>query len=369
MRRAGSRTCAIMLLTGCGLVAACGAAEAGDPPIVGLMSSLADSSAVIRIGADDESYAMLSRVQDAEFTPSGEHIVVLDNVAPFVRVFSRDRRTAHAFLGKGGGPSEASSPYALAAKDDRILVADGGRLMEFTSAGDPVATSVPDVLLPLQLLPGCSDDWIVYGPGRTGGVPVHSSDWLHSVRLGADGAIAREVLLNAPSNTQRLGMGKLYGFAQAGGRYALYHEYGRPIHFYQWRCGEAQAQVWDRGMSGLPSAVRDRLARIDSMEAMTLDLSEPRPGGILLIGDDVLQFLMRMHMPSPDVEPVDFTRIRLLSPMGDFEVELSGAYRPLSTGPAGEVLVDTRDPFPQLLIIPGDQLIELVRAHGRAIRD
>ncbi|CAN5596853.1 hypothetical protein BH23GEM10_BH23GEM10_10880 [soil metagenome] len=356
--------CAAVLLT------ACGAAEAGDPPIVDLMTSLADSSVVIRIGADNDSYAMLSRVQDAEFTPSGEHVVVLDDVAPFVRIFTRDGRAGHAFLGEGGGPGEARNPHALAASENRILIADRRHLVVSTSAGEPVATSGPDVLLPLQVLRGCSDDWIVYGPGLTGGVPLHSSEWLHSVRVSADGAISREPLLTAPSATERLGFGKPYGFTHADGRYALYHEYGRPIHFYQWRCGEAQAQVWDRGMNGLPSAVRDRVMKIDSTtEVGSLNLSEPRPSGILLIGDDVLQFLKSMHMASADVQPVDFTRIRLLSPTGDFEVELSGDYRPLSTGPAGDVLIGTDEPFPQLLIVPGDQLIALVRTHGRAIRN
>ncbi|HTE18017.1 MAG TPA: hypothetical protein VK689_06515, partial [Armatimonadota bacterium] len=74
--------------------------------------------------SDTAAASALGIVLAARITPSGAHVVVLDAVPPFVKVFDRSGRLRSAFLMQGGGPSESVGPSAIGvAGDSAILVA------------------------------------------------------------------------------------------------------------------------------------------------------------------------------------------------------------------------------------------------------
>lgn len=85
------------------------------------------------IREDGGNKGMLGIITSARVSESGRHIVVLDFVDPYVKVFDARGRFVRAFLRSGRGPGEARFPFALAVSGDTaILVGDAtGRLMVF----------------------------------------------------------------------------------------------------------------------------------------------------------------------------------------------------------------------------------------------
>jgi len=124
MRNAVAGMAAVTLLW---VQAGCGR-EVGTSARAG--ERLADSTRyVAQIGGAEESdpKSTLSRVISARLTEDGQHFVVLEGFAPYVKVFRRDGSLRSAFLQAGDGPGEMRSPAALAVSGDSAIMVLGGR--------------------------------------------------------------------------------------------------------------------------------------------------------------------------------------------------------------------------------------------------
>jgi hypothetical protein len=82
--------------------------------------------------------AILQRPMDAAFM--GDHVLVLDASAPWVRRFERDGRFVSALVREGDGPGEATQPHTLAATDDGFLFSHRRGIERFSASGELVAS-------------------------------------------------------------------------------------------------------------------------------------------------------------------------------------------------------------------------------------
>lgn len=139
-----------------------------------LLESAVRIGAVINPASPAEGF---TRISDAQLTPDGRFIVVLDQAPPYVRVFSTTGSLETAFVPHGEGPGEAEGPLAIAVSEDRILVLEPGRASLFTPRGEFLDSRGID-FWPESAARGCDGDFLVYGPGtRTNGTPV----WLRAI--------------------------------------------------------------------------------------------------------------------------------------------------------------------------------------------
>lgn len=167
---------------------ACGGERTSDGSEVAEDASAADVSAsmerlldsAVRIGAvinpasEGEGF---TRIRDAQLTPDGRFVVVLDHAPPYVRVFSTSGSLETAFVPHGEGPGEAEGPLAIAVSEQRILMLQPGRASLFTLGGDFLDGGGID-FWPHAAARGCGEDFLVYGPG-TGTDGAHV--WLRAL--------------------------------------------------------------------------------------------------------------------------------------------------------------------------------------------
>ena len=221
---------ALLLLAG---LLACGgggdlteSGVADDREVVDVSASLeALIGSGVRIGAEvnpaSEAEAF-RRIRDAQLTPDGRFIVVLDVSPPFVRVFNRDGSLEAAFVPHGEGPGEAEQPEALAVSDRRILVLEPGRASLLTLAGNLIDDRTIS-FWPTSAARGCGDDFVAYGPGpdRDGAIV-----WLRSFRTLTEtpAAILRGASPAELAAYRRRATGRSSRLARAGGLTILHHD-------------------------------------------------------------------------------------------------------------------------------------------------
>lgn len=72
----------------------------------------------------------------------GDELVVMDRVAPFVRVFDETGAPLRVFAEEGEGPGEIPTPFRIAARDSSrlLLLGSGGRIVEYSRDGTAVRT-------------------------------------------------------------------------------------------------------------------------------------------------------------------------------------------------------------------------------------
>jgi hypothetical protein len=348
----------VLVLVGCG-------DASGPAPVVDLMAGLPDSTAVLRVGVNDDSPGMLARPRAGAITPAGQ-VIVLDDVAPFIRIFTASGALQRTFAEEGDGPGEVRMPYDVAARDDRILLL-AGRITEFDTAGAVTASAPRGDLVPINVAAGCAADWIVYGVRRNGDGTGFGSEWLHTIRVDTSGTITSRSHLATVSDPARVGMGKPTVLGRSGGHFVLFHEHGQPAGYYRWTCGR-EPEPWPGALRALPAIEEATATRADATTTVfSSRLTDPQPAGLLAIGDALIQFLSVARFSAPGAAPDVSTTLRLISSGGGFELELPGRYRPLKTGPDGQALIAVDEPYPQVLVIPGEQLIEMLRTHGRVL--
>lgn len=192
---------------------------------------------------DARREATLGIVTAARVSESGRHVVVLDFVDPYVKVFDGRGRFVRAFLHPGRGPGEARLPFALAVSGDTaIFVGDAtGRLMVFGFDGVLRRAAASTGMSILAAAAGCSDDWVVYGPRFAGGGGTPT--WLHRVTLGENGALRSEDAFPDRQASDRLPHGVAYGLVSDGGRTLAWHTLGAGNRLASWSCGEAAPRL------------------------------------------------------------------------------------------------------------------------------
>ena len=157
-------------------------------------------------------------VTAARLSEGGRHVVVLDYVPPYVKVFDQNGRFERSFLRSGAGPGESRRPVALAVSGDTaILVADAsGRMMVFGMNGVLRREATDTRMRVLAATAGCGDEWVTYGPkyGRDASRPT----WLHRVRLAEAGTVHTVDLIADSLASDMLPMGVAYGLVAYGRR-------------------------------------------------------------------------------------------------------------------------------------------------------
>lgn len=200
----------------------------------------------LAIGLEDPSApgaAVLGIVMTARVTESGKHVIVLDAVPPFVKVFDRAGRLRAAFGRKGGGPLEVRAPAAVATMgDSALLLADvNRRLSVYDFDGNLLNQFAGIGFLPLAAAEGCDGEWVLYGPAtRSAGTPV---EWLHRVRFEGPGRIRVESLFPDEMPSGGIGIGKAYGLVRDGAAVTLRHEFGRVPRLVTLSCGRSDLTV------------------------------------------------------------------------------------------------------------------------------
>ncbi|HKP75400.1 MAG TPA: hypothetical protein VJT67_07630 [Longimicrobiaceae bacterium] len=164
----------------------------------------------------------------ARMTDGARHVVVLDAVPPFVKVFDRQGHLRAAFARKGAGPGEVEAPSALAASGDTaILVADArGGLSVFDLDGRLKWRSRPLGIVPLALAPGCGGGWTLYGPAVT---RARSPAWLHDLQPSGDSAVLRGTLQDSLP-AEGVGIGLAYGLVRGPAGLVLRHDAGHAVY-------------------------------------------------------------------------------------------------------------------------------------------
>lgn len=203
-----------------------GSGVVSDREVVDVSASLAPFlGSGVRIGAqvdpgsDGETFL---RIRDAQFTPDGRFIVVLDASPPFVRLFNPDGSLETAFVPHGEGPGEAELPEALAVSNDRILVLEPGRASVLTFDGELIEDRAIS-FWPTSAARGCGDDFLAYGSGPYSDGNI---DWLRSFRTldETPAAVLRGASPAELSAYRRRATGRSSRLARAGASVILHHD-------------------------------------------------------------------------------------------------------------------------------------------------
>lgn len=176
--RADSRravTCCLLLAGS--IVGACN--QPADSP----ESSVSFSATVDSIAQEYERHVgqSLNRPVYVHFVRGGRQILVLDNVAPHLRLLDVD---GHPLWSGLGDDADVGRHTASGVSGDTVLLAQRGALTAWVLTGDSVEAAgrweLPDELLPLGVVVGCEDGWWLYATTLSqpdpepGSVPPHA---------------------------------------------------------------------------------------------------------------------------------------------------------------------------------------------------
>jgi hypothetical protein len=310
----------------------------------------------LQIGLDEHAPrdATLGRIVAARLTNGGSHVVVLDFVAPYIKVFDSDGRFVRAFVAEGGGPGEARFPTAIGtAGDSLVLLADATRRITVFGLDGVLRTQIPDPGFPVLAAIGfCGTDWLVYGP-RFGGRGVRGT-WLHRVRTFAssDSSTTADALtdsLASPIIPNGIG----YGLVGRGGAALLWHTLGAEKTLFEWSCGDPapRAAYQDAG-------TRDAVHATQKGPAVTMRVG---PGsralaGIAAVGDGVL---IGEHVNDRGAEGghTEFSLIRGGRRVSTVRVPGSYVIRDSSAGVG--VLFSTGEPVPQVFLVGEREVMDM----------
>jgi|GEM_PF-2412130 len=297
--------------------------------------------------------ATLGHVTVARLGDGGRHVVVLDVVAPFVKVFDGQGRFERAFLRSGDGPGETRFPTALAASGDTaILVGDAaGRLMMFGVDGQFRREIIQSRLRPLAATQGCDGDWIVYGPRYPGG---HSPPtWLHRIRLRDGGETEIRDILPDSLVSDMLPMGVAYGLVTDGQRALAWHDLGAEPLLATWHCGEDTARL----VRLKPSQRMERaeVRRRQSEVRMAIRPGMRARAGIATVPGGVV--IAEVVFGTAGSE---FTELTLRRKDGsEAKISVPGSFELRDSRPGVGVLMSATDPAPRVFLVSEGDLLAL----------
>jgi hypothetical protein len=323
-------------------LSACGTEGRGGPAPAAF-SDLQRHALHVGLDPDAPDEAALGRVVSARLTAGAKHVVVLDNVAPFVKVFDGAGRFKTAFMNTGRGPGEARRPSALAVSGDSLLlVAEGGQgISIFDMAGRLRSHALIPGMVTLAAVSSCAGEWLLYGPrfaasGR--GTPT----WLHRVRMDADGTPRVQSIL-PDSFGGMVSLGLPYGLVADGNGAVVRHTLGANRVVMRVPCGggaptvlhTAEAQPDPRvnkaGTRGITTSVAPGMRAPGGIASL--------PGGIVF-GEKV--------NVGQDEDRLDLT---LVAGGGNRTMSVAGDYVLQDSRPESGVLLSTSDPVPQVFLL------------------
>ncbi|HEX6036819.1 hypothetical protein [Longimicrobium sp.] len=336
------------------LLAACGGEEPGDPPPAQLTDLTRHA---VHVGLDESGSAQgaLGKVVAARVTDGGRHVVVLDFVAPFVKVFDGRGRLESAFVGTGGGPAEARHPSALAvAGDSLVLVADGRNgITVYDLRGTIRSHARPNGIVPLAAA-SCPGEWVLYGPRMDGAsAEARVTPWVHRLRfVGADSVEVRSAWPDTVPEFVSAGLA--YGMVRDGRDVVLWHTGGSRTRGLRVPCGGGKPREVYVGEPSNRAAPKDGPG--GSVQT-SVPAGTRAAAGVAAVGQGVV-FGERVFV-SPEHPRVDFTLLagglaRTLSIAGDFVLN--------DSRPGDGVLMSTSDPVPQLFLVKPDDFLGMFPA-------
>lgn len=341
---------AALLLAGPLLLSACGAEPRGAPAPEPFQDPTRHA---LHVGLDESGGASsaIGRVVAARVTDGGKHVLVLDFVAPYVKVFGADGRFQTAFLAQGGGPGEARRPVALAVHGDSLaMVADASQsLSVFDLRGNLRGQARVPGLLPLAAAAACPGEWLVYGPRRERDTPPGQATWLHRVKIAADGsAQVRSLVLD--SIFGRLSAGLPYGLVPDGDGAVVRHPLGpRPVVL-RMDCAGGEPRVLHQGerVEAPQQDGRQEVIRAALTPGMRVPGGVATVDGRVVVGEKVL---LGKGVHRLDLTLLTGAEPRRLSMEGDYVLE--------DSRPGVGVLVSTSNPVPQVFLVKPAEFMAL----------
>jgi hypothetical protein len=305
----------------------------------------------IGVREDERADATLGLITVARLSENGRHVVILDFVAPYVKVFDGTGRFERAFLHSGSGPGEARFPLALAVSGDTtIFVADAsGRLMVFGMDGVLRREATDTRMQVLAATSGCSGDWVLYGPkfGSSAAKPT----WLHRLRVGAGGGVASTDVLQDSVAYDILPHGVAYGLVSDARGALIWHTLGPERLLASWVCGGASpvAARDDRGPGEKTMAHREA-----GGVRMEIRAGSRFRGGIASVPGGVV---IAEHVTGR--EPGSATTALTLRRQDGTRrtISVPGSYTLRDSRPGVGVLISTTDPVPQVFLVSERDLL------------
>jgi hypothetical protein len=309
------------------------------------------------LAEDTPRDGVLAVVTAARITPDARHVVVLDAVPPFVKVFDGEGKLYSAFLRKGGGPGEATFPTALATLGDSlILIADvSQRLSVYDLRGKLVSAISGAGILPLAAVGGCDDQWLVYGPRTQAAAPYRRGEasWLHRIPQGATRADQVSSFFQDSMPPGRIGLGLPYGLVVDGTTAVLRHEHGDVPSLVSWSCGESEPRV-----RPLPGAIRRSVDEANGSERGTKTI-HIRPGNRSQAGVAAVEAGVVVSDFVAVGNGADYTELRLVGTEGVRAVRIPGVYVLRDSRAGVGVLVGAVEPVPHLFMVREADLMAL----------
>lgn len=299
--------------------------------------------------------AALGIVTAARVSESGRHVVVLDFVDPYVKVFDGQGRFERAFLRPGRGPGEARFPFALALSGDTaIFVGDQtGRLMVFGFDGVLLREATSTGMSILAAAAGCADDWLVYGPRFVGGGKAPT--WLHRIWLGEHGTFRSEDAFPDRQASERLPHGVAYGLVSDGRRMLAWHTLGAVNRLAAWNCGEGAPRLGAGVASEYGKGVEARRIPAGGMGMVISAGARARGGMAAVFGGVVVAEQVTGEEPGSVT-----TELILRREDGTHRtVVVPGAYSLADSRPGVGILVSTSEPVPHVFLVSERDLLAL----------
>jgi hypothetical protein len=337
------------------LVAACGGGG-GARPLARELDALFhdDVPEVTRIGSEDDPVRSFSWVVDVAVSPDGSHVVVLDNEAPFVRLFVRDSAD-RALVPRGEGPGESRSVQGVAAGANGFLLLDQGVKL-FDWNGDLITEGLVPGFTGLAAVAGCTGCWFVYGPGHAN----RGLGWLRSIHISPDSFSADLLFADTVSGSYTIS--PFRGLSGAGSHFVLFHKNGAPASMMTWSCPDPEphpAPELDFLMAALAQPGQKDMG--GGVIAMTLPVNEPMFGGLALLDGGLLWVENVMIPADSGLAPGHETRFRLVEGDSEFSATVAGNFTVHGATPGGAVWFSTYEPWPQVLLVDATALHAALR--------
>jgi hypothetical protein len=235
---------------------------------------------------------------------------------------------------------------------------DGGFRL-FDLDGRIISTVGRAGIFPFDALPGCRDDWVTYGYGGKGGLPGSDEEWLQRLRFDASGIAERGRILADSSPPGQFAYGKQYGLARGDGEYAVLHEHGDPPQLLRWSCARQRPRTARENVVLAPAAHEGA----NNARRITVEPGGAVPAGMTLVADGLLTLSLQSREVAPDSGMV-ITQFQLVTADSVHEVFVAGRYRLRGARYGYEVLIESDQPSPHLLLVPEASLLDAVRSGG-----